>query len=115
MAPPAATSADHLFERIYAAVRRIPAGRVATYGGISAIATGTPRAARTVGWALNALPGSEAAPVPWWRVVNSQGRISNTASPTAAVDQRALLEAEGVEFGLDGRTDLDRFGWSEEG
>lgn len=108
---PAAGVGEGLFERIYAEVERIPRGRVTTYGTVSLMVVGRPTAARTVGWALNGLPADRAETVPWWRVINAAGRISNSSRPGAAAEQRARLEAEGVEFGLDGRVDLERFGW----
>ena len=93
------------FEAVYAMVRRIPRGNVASYGQI-AFFLGWSHGARTVGWALRALkPGSE---VPWHRVVNAQGKIS-LAHPER---QRARLEAEGIVFDAQGRIDLKRFGWS---
>jgi methylated-DNA-protein-cysteine methyltransferase-like protein len=94
-----------LFPRIHAVVRRIPPGRVTSYGAI-ARALGLARGARTVGWALRSCPED----VPWHRVVNVQGRIS--WRPTGGHDrQRALLRQEGVRFRRDGRIDLARFGW----
>ncbi|MGD1994072.1 MAG: MGMT family protein [Anaerolineae bacterium] len=93
-----------LFQRVYQLVKQIPAGKVATYGQIAWL-VGQPRGARTVGWALRALPPG--AGVPWHRVVNAQGGISIAARE----HQRALLEAEGVVFDQSGRIDLDLFGW----
>jgi methylated-DNA-protein-cysteine methyltransferase related protein len=98
------------FERVYLLVRQIPAGRVASYGQIAAL-LGHPQAARTVGWALNALRGDEAPEVPWQRVINSAGRISISRADFSADVQRARLEAEGVEFDARGYVDLRRFGW----
>jgi len=100
--------------RVYEAVRRIPRGRVATYGGIAREA-GLPGRARQVGYALAAL-GSAADPeaheVPWHRVINARGEISaRTGGSGFERLQRTLLEAEGVVFGAGGRVDLDRFGW----
>ncbi len=65
----------NFFERVYALVRQIPRGKVSSYGQIAAL-LGHPQAARTVGWALNALRDSEIRDVPWQRVINSAGRIS---------------------------------------
>lgn len=94
---------------VYAAVSRIPAGRVATYGQIAALAGLCGRsAARQVGYALAAL--CDGAEVPWHRVVNAQGRISARADPDRPDYQRILLEAEGIAFGLGGIIDLDRYG-----
>ena len=94
--------------RIYAAVRRIPRGRVATYGQIAKVA-GLPGHARLVGYALNTLPDDDDAP--WHRVVNARGTISPRADPTYVSIQRALLEAEGIEFDRAGRIALTRYGW----
>ena len=96
------------YDAVYAMVKRIPRGRVTTYGHVAALC-GKPRAARTVGWALHALP--DASGVPWHRVINAQGGISISKVGLPPELQRALLEREGVEFGADGRVDLDRWGW----
>lgn len=98
------------FHRVYAVVRQIPRGKVASYGQIAAL-LGHPQAARTVGWALSALSGSEIEDVPWQRVINSHGRISISRVDVSAELQRALLEEEGVEFDARGYVDLERFGW----
>lgn len=96
------------YRRIYAAVKKIPKGKVATYGQIAALA-GMPRAARQVGYALHALPhGSR---VPWHRVVNHEGRISLRSSGGHDQWQRVLLEEEGVEFDTGDRIALSRFQW----
>lgn len=101
-------AAGDAYSRIYSVVRRIPRGRVATYGQVALLA-GLPRHARQVGYALHLLPdGSE---VPWHRVVNAGGRISLHSGPTLRAIQRHLLECEGVAFGEDGRLDLSRFQW----
>lgn len=97
-----------LHARIHAVVRRIPRGRVATYGQIAELA-GLGRQPRLVGYALAALPDD--APVPWHRVVNAQGRVSPRATPGADRLQRALLEREGVRFDRSGRLDLERHRW----
>ena len=99
-------------ERIYEAVRRIPKGRVATYGQIAAVA-GLPGQPRLVGYALSALPDS--LPVPWHRVINAQGGVSSRSEPGFEEIQRALLEREGVEFGVDGRVRLARYQWRPRG
>lgn len=93
-------------DQVYAIVRRIPRGRVVSYGGVAAI-LGRPRAARGVGMALNALPPD--TDVPWWRVINRLGRISYP-HPGGTI-QRMMLAEEGVEFGEDGAIDWERFGW----
>jgi methylated-DNA-protein-cysteine methyltransferase-like protein len=96
------------FQQAYAIVRCVPRGRVATYGQIARMLE-QPHAARTVGWAMRALP--EGSDVPWHRVVNAAGRISLRGSEGVA-EQRRLLEAEGVSFGHNGRIDLYCFGWN---
>jgi methylated-DNA-protein-cysteine methyltransferase-like protein len=96
------------YGRIYVVVRRIPRGRVATYGQIAALA-GLPRHARQVGYALYALPEGDGAP--WQRVVNARGEISARAHPYAEEMQKTLLEREGVVFGANGRIALRRFQW----
>lgn len=96
------------YEAIYAAVRRIPRGRVATYGQIARVA-GLPHHARQVGYSLHALPPD--SKVPWQRVINARGEISLRARPECEQEQRALLEAEGVAFDASGRVDLKRFQW----
>lgn len=97
------------YSRIYAVVRRIPVGRVATYGQVAALA-GLPRHARLVGYALHALPSGTV--VPWHRVVNAQGRISLGRTDAGGdLVQRLRLEREGVEF-AGGRISLARFAWA---
>jgi methylated-DNA-protein-cysteine methyltransferase related protein len=95
------------FTRVYAAVRAIPRGRVATYGQV-AVLLGVPRGARAVGWALRALRGKVAERVPWHRVVGAGGRISLRGG-SGPFEQRRRLEAEGVRF-VRGRIDLGRHG-----
>lgn len=94
---------------VYRVVRRIPVGRVATYGQVAAMA-GSPGAARQVGWALHAL--SEDNDVPWQRVINARGEISSRGHGEVADLQRALLESEGIQFNSKGRVDLDRYSWN---
>jgi methylated-DNA-protein-cysteine methyltransferase-like protein len=96
------------FGQVYELVRRIPPGKVATYGQIARL-LGQPRAARTVGWALHSLPENEE--VPWQRVINSRGMVSLGGRQGAAI-QRALLEGEGVVFDGQGRVDLEVYGWA---
>jgi methylated-DNA-protein-cysteine methyltransferase related protein len=98
-------------QRVWRMVRRVPQGRVVSYGGVAAL-LGQPRAARGVGRALHALP--EGSDVPWWRVVNRNGEISIRGLVHAAKLQRTLLEGEGVVFDRTGRIDWKRFGWEGE-
>jgi methylated-DNA-protein-cysteine methyltransferase-like protein len=96
------------YQRIYRVVRRIPCGRVATYGQIASLA-GIPRQARQVGYALFSLPrGSD---VPWQRVINAKGEVSERSTPGYEGLQRAALESEGVVFDARGRVDLARYQW----
>ncbi len=94
---------------VYALVREIPRGRVATYGQVAAI-LGHPRAARAVGTALANLPKPLARIVPWQRVINASGRISIRGDVHRPDLQRQLLELEGVRFRRD-RIDLQQFRW----
>lgn len=96
-------------EQVYELVRRVPEGRVATYGQIAELA-GFPRHARQVGYALAALKGHE-GDVPWHRVVNAAGRISSRFDAGSEDYQRLLLEEEGVAFNARGRIDLRRYRW----
>jgi methylated-DNA-protein-cysteine methyltransferase-like protein len=104
--------ASDAYVRIYAVVRRIPRGRVATYGQVASLA-GLPGRARQVGYALHAL--GEEDPVPWQRVVNAQGRISGRAEPVMEQVQRRLLEDEGIHFDRRDQIDLARQGWKPRG
>ena len=101
-------TASNTRKRIYDAVRRIPRGRVATYGGIAELA-GLEGHARQVGYALHDLPSNSG--VPWHRVINAKGEISLRTGGDSHELQRMLLEAEGVELDLAGRIDLKRFRW----
>jgi len=94
--------------RVHALARMIPRGKVATYGQLAAIAGAcTPRMA---GYAMASVRPEDN--VPWHRVINGQGRISER--PGAEL-QRTMLEAEGVVFSPGGRVDLTRFGWTGPG
>ena len=101
------------YARIYAVVRRIPKGRVATYGQVARLA-GFPRHARLVGYALHALdevkrPAHRS--VPWQRVVNARGEISDRTWPGPEDVQRRALEDEGIEFDRRGRIPLATYQW----
>lgn len=97
------------YERFYTVVRRIPRGRVSTYGAVARLA-GLPGHARQVGYALAALRDGSA--VPWHRVVNAKGELSleHAASPSG-VTQRLRLAREGVVVDAGGRVSLAQFGW----
>jgi len=88
-------------------IRRIPKGKVATYGQIAVLA-GDARGSRQVSWVLHSC--SESDKLPWHRVINSQGRISLPKNMGYEL-QRALLSDEGIEFGLRDTIDLVRFQW----
>lgn len=96
-----------VFAAFYAVVRRIPVGKVATYGQIARL-TGMPRCARTVGYAMAACTDPT---VPCHRVVDRLGGTKAAFDTLAPGTQRALLEAEGVPFRPDGRVDLDASLW----
>lgn len=92
---------------VIALVRRIPPGRVATYGQVAALA-GNPRAARQVARILHSCSAGQG--LPWHRVLNREGRISLPAGRGGGT-QQGRLEAEGVAFDADGRVDLERVLW----
>jgi methylated-DNA-protein-cysteine methyltransferase-like protein len=94
-------------QRIKQVIKRIPKGRVATYGQVAALA-GDPRGARQVSWVLNS--SSKSDNLPWHRVINGQGRISLPENMGYEL-QRAMLSDEGIAFGLRDKIDLNRFQW----
>jgi methylated-DNA-protein-cysteine methyltransferase related protein len=96
-----------LSRRIKRVIRRIPRGKVATYGQIAAMA-GHPRAVRAVFWILHS--SSKKAKLPWQRVISSRGTISLQPG-NGLEEQRALLEREGIVFELGGSIDLGRYQW----
>jgi methylated-DNA-protein-cysteine methyltransferase-like protein len=97
-----------LYEKIYSVIRKIPRGKVATYGQIAKLAGLGPNA-RLVGYALHALTPEKR--VPWHRVVGAGGKIS--LGGAGYFIQRKLLESEGVEFTEKGRIPLSQFGWAK--
>ncbi len=98
------------YRKIYATVKKIPRGKVASYGQVARVA-GMGRNARLVGYALHALRDDNAERVPWQRVINAQGYCSIKEPPMAAEIQQRILETEGVEFSSRGKVDWKRFGW----
>ena len=97
---------DSPTKRIYEAVKRIPKGKVATYGQVAALA-GNARMTRAVGNALHRNPDPEGTPC--YRVVNSKGELSGEFAFGGAGAQARLLEADGIEV-RDGRVDLEVYG-----
>ncbi len=108
------------YETVWEIVRQVTPGQVVTFGQIAAMIPAPPEidpetyqriAPRWVGYAMNAVSFSDNPTVPWHRVINSKGGISLEAGSKPAVQQRARLEAEGIEFNSKDLTDFDRFGW----
>lgn len=98
------------YEQIYAVVRQIPVGRVATYGQVAALAR-LPRQARLVGYALYRVDMTT-SDVPWHRVINAKGEISQSPFRRGSDDlQRELLEQEGVQFSPKGKVSLRQYQW----
>lgn len=108
------------YETVWDIVRQVPRGQVVTFGQIAAMIPPPEGvdaevykriAPRWVGYAMNAVSFSDNPTVPWQRVINSKGGISLEEGSKPAVQQRARLEAEGVEFDTRDQIDFDRFGW----
>ena len=100
----------NFFAEVYAAVRRIPEGKVATYGQIALLCV-NPRGSRAVGYALHVNP--EPGVIPCHRVVNREGRLAPGFAFGGAGAQRALLEKEGVTVREDNTVDLKKYLWRE--
>ncbi len=96
------------FEEVYDVVRRIPEGRVTTYGQIARI-IGQPRKSKIVGWALHVNPYR--GEVPCHRVVNRLGELSGSFAFGGIEVQKRLLMDEGIKFRDDGTIDLKEFIW----
>ncbi len=97
------------FELIYEQVKKIPRGKVATYGQL-AILAGNPRWARAVGYALHANP--DPVNIPCYRVVNREGRLSDAFVFGGINRQAELLEADGIEVCADNTVDLEKYLWN---
>lgn len=98
------------YDYIYAVVRQIPPGQVATYGQVAELAglIGKPR---LVGYALYRVDMAN-SDIPWQRVINAKGEVSHSPLRNGTdYLQRALLEEEGIEFNPDGRINLSRYRW----
>lgn len=96
------------FEKIYEVVKRIPKGRVATYGQVAALA-GNRRLSRVVGYALHVNPDSEN--IPCYRVVNRFGEVSKAFAFGGENMQIVLLRADGIKVSDEGKVDLDTYLW----
>lgn len=99
---------DSPSKRIYEAVKRIPKGRVATYGKVAEVA-GDRKMARAVGNALHKNPDPEN--IPCYRVVNAKGELAGKFAFGGAGVQEKLLEADGIEV-IDGKVNLGKYGWN---
>ena len=97
------------FEKIYEAVRKIPKGKVATYGQIAALA-GNPRWSQVVGYALHVNPDPNS--IPCHRVVNRFGEVSRAFVFGGENAQVELLKGEGVQFLSDGKVDMKNCLWN---
>lgn len=99
---------DNSFQKIYDVVKRIPKGKVATYGQVALLA-GNPKWSRVVGYALHANP--QPGIIPCHRVVNRFGEVSSAFAFGGENEQIRLLTDEGVQFELDGRINLKEYQW----
>ena len=99
-----------LYQMIHHIISLIPSGKVATYGQIAEIVGGC--SARTVGYAASAIP--QGSDIPWQRVINYKGGISQRKSVKGRLHQKKLLEEEGIVFNQFGKTDLDQYRWKGE-
>jgi methylated-DNA-protein-cysteine methyltransferase-like protein len=106
---PLALAPMSTYEQIYAVVRQIPYGKVATYGQVADLAN-LPGRARLVGYALyRVVPDSD---VPWQRVINAKGQVSESPVRYGSDHlQRSLLEQEGIQFDAKGRINLRKYLW----
>ena len=98
------------FEKIYEQVKKIPKGKVSTYGIIAKMA-GSPRWSRVVGYALHVNP--DPVNIPCHRVVNRFGKTSAAFAFGGEDMQRRLLEDEGVTFTSEGKVDLEKYLWTD--
>merc|ERR1711969_338599 len=96
-----------LYQKIHHIISLIPSGKVATYGQIAEIVGGC--TARMVGYAASAIP--QDSDIPWQRVINYKGGISTRSGGSGELLQQELLEAEGIQFDQNGRTNLELYRW----
>ena len=101
------TEIDGVYSRIYRCITSIPEGKVATYGQIAKLIDAS--GARQVGYALSATP--ENIDIPWHRVINAKGEISQRSDGEADSEQQQRLLAEGVVANKHGRIDLSHYRW----
>ena len=99
---------EGFFKRVYEIVALIPAGKVATYGGIARM-IGSPGSARIVGWAMRSAP--EGLKLPCHRVVRTTGELCPSYVFGDSEIQRSILDAEGITFREDGTIDMERHLW----
>lgn len=91
-------------------IKKIPKGSVATYGQIAKLA-GKPQGSRGVAWILNS--SSKAHDLPWFRVINSQGKISFPVMSEHWLRQKSMLMKEGIEFGSGEKINLEKYQWKK--
>jgi len=108
MPPPRKSQTLSFTQKVKEIIKKIPRGKVATYGQIAAYA-GNPRAVRQVVWILNS--SSRKDKLPWHRVINRQGKISLKPNHGYEI-QKMLLEKEGVKFDKSGSIDFERYLWT---
>lgn len=94
-------------KKVMQAIKKIPKGKVATYGQIALLA-GSPRGARGVSWILHS--SSTAHQLPWQRVINSKGKIAFPFGTKQYHEQKTRLQKEGVEVSEQGSVDLKKYG-----
>ena len=98
------------YQAIHHIISLIPSGKVSTYGQIAEIVGGC--TARMVGYAVSAIP--QDSDIPWQRIINYKGGISQRRSVSGELLQKKLLEAEGIVFNPNGKTDLEYYRWKGE-
>jgi methylated-DNA-protein-cysteine methyltransferase-like protein len=97
-------------QAVISIVRKIPRGRIATYGQIAKLA-GNPQGVRGVVWILKSSSSTQG--LPWHRVVNAQGKISFSLMSDLYLSQKRLLQEEEIPFDADEKIDLDLYQWKK--
>ena len=100
---------NFFFQKVYGIVKRIPRGKVVTYGQIAAF-LGNPRSARMVGWAMHGAPYN----IPWHRVVMKSGKLPFEGINLDDTNQREMLSKEGIMFRADGTIIMEEYTWDIE-